>query len=551
MPSSGPEPIRVRLELGGALRPLAESPGLQELERDIAAQLSDLMLELGIEGRVGVATFAASDDRALRVRVEGRETAYPPSLLWRTWLALAGRLDAPLPANTCGDERIDGWLHCWMSDRNGDPVAGLGFDIMDYLSQLTTAIVARQPGCLLAEDVRGAGIPASLLRELLNLGISVGDREGIKSIAAIGASLDLTHEDAMEAAFAELRPHRVLLVSSGELALEGLRPFIELFYADHGVWPPAVELVREGGGARASVRVNLKRPTSAPLPVAGTSLLLEPPEEVRAMGVDAIPAVSPLLGGPATIVATADAERLPLQPYGQTEVAGIALYLALLDDPGALLCLRHVERALVFVESALGDLVQAALERISIYTLTRVLRGLVRERISIRNMRVILDRLLRYQAVQVTTLDSRVLSDGLPMLAGDPRLGGLPGSSELLAFLRLGLADEIRRGFASEPVPTIQLAASLESRLTAGSDSPLTGEDEEQVRDAALQAVAGGAEAIVTALEARERLRAVLEPVLPRLPVVAEPELRGTSTNPVSTLAVAAPPRPVQSNGAP
>ena len=145
MPASGPEPIQIALELGGALRPLAGSPVIPELERDIAAQLSDLMLELGIEGRVGVATFPADDERALRVRVEGWEIPYPSSLLWRVWLALAGRLDAPLPASTDADDGYDGWLQAWVSEGHGEPAPGLTFDVMAFLAELSTAVVARAP----------------------------------------------------------------------------------------------------------------------------------------------------------------------------------------------------------------------------------------------------------------------------------------------------------------------------------------------------------------------------------------------------------------------
>ena len=191
MPASGPEPIQIALQLGGALRPLARSPAIPELERDIAAQLSDLMLELGIEGRVGVATFAAPDERALRVRVEEREIPYPPSLLWRVWLALAGRLDAPLPASTPAHDGYDGWLQTWVSEGHGEPAPGLTFDVMAFLAELSTAVVAQHPGCLLADDTGTAEVPASLLRCLLDLGISIRDRSCIEGIAALGHALGL------------------------------------------------------------------------------------------------------------------------------------------------------------------------------------------------------------------------------------------------------------------------------------------------------------------------------------------------------------------------
>ena len=542
MPASGPEPIQIALELGGALRPLARSPAIPELERDIAAQLSDLMLELGIEGRVGVATFPADDERALRVRVEGWEIPYPSSLLWRVWLALAGRLDAPLPASTDADDGYDGWLQAWVSEGHGEPAPGLTFDVMAFLAELSTAVVAQHPGCLLADDTGTAEAPASLLRRLLDLGISIRDRSCIEGIAAMGHALGLSEEDVVEAALAELRPQRIELVSPTAVPVDGLRPFLELFYAAYGIWAPEVELTTTSAATGTAVRVNHRRPIPVPVLPTGKVLLPVDPVDMAALGIDCAPALNPLHGTPASIVSTEDAASAPAQAFGPTEIAGIALYHALAEDPGALLCLRHVERALVFVQTALGDLVQATLERVSICTLTRTLRALVRDGISIRNLRAILDRIVRYRAIQVSAPDTRVLSDGLPLTAGDPRLDQPPGSPELLAFVRLGLFDEIRAQLPGLPVAAISVAAPLEARLAAGSRRPLSVEEQQELRDAAARAAAMGGHAVVTSLEARAELGAMLGPVLQGLPVLAAPELHDAPVIEVATLGLATEP---------
>ena len=123
-----------------------------------------------------------------------------------------------------------------------------------------------------------------------------------------------------------------------------------------------------------------------------------------------------------------------------------------------------------------------------------------------------------------------------------PGWTSLPGSPELLAFVRLGLFDEIRAQLPGLPVAAISVAAPLEARLVAGSSRPLSVEEQQELRDAAARAAAMGGHAVVTSLEARAELGAMLGPVLQGMPVLAAPELHDAPVIEVATLGLATEP---------
>lgn len=557
MPASSIEPVKVGLDLGGRLKPMVAIPRVVTLERQLSASLTDLMGHVGIHGRVGVRSFEASDDRAVRVRVEGREVPYPSSLLWRTWISLAGALDVPLPEPADGAEAPDAWLHAWMDRHDGERVGPDGFGIVDYLCALVTAIVARRPGCLLPELPSGwKSASGGLVTTLLDLGVSVQNRTCIEAAAEIGTTLRLPDADVAEAAFAELRPYRLALRAS-ELALapalpgahsvsedainETLGQLFKLFFGMRGVWAPRVEFEPEPDpeSLAVTVRVNDRLGLPAALLPADRLLVAAPLDEVRAGGIDGAPAINPLTGDRATMVALADRPRLTADPIEPYEVLGMIVFRALQDDAPGLVCLRHVERSLMLVGQLYDDLVQSALERLSIYDLTRVLRALVRDGVSIRNMRAILDRLLCYHALAVPSLEDTVLTEGLALPLGDPRLESAPDAAQLLAFLRLGLPGEIGGAWNGQaPVLAARLAPALERRLNEPDHQPVDGREAELLRDQAIAAIPH-VHAVVTSVQARAELSALLDPVLESISVVAEPELNGTQTVDVVTLEAA------------
>jgi FHIPEP family len=544
VPASSVAPVQVALELGGSLRELVGDPRVVPLERELAASLCDLMGGLGIDGRVGVATFAAPDDRALRVRVEGREVPYRPALLWQAWLALAGRLDAPLPPARPGATSPDAFVHTWMAREDGQPRAPHRFGIVDYLCTLATAIVSRRPACLLPAVPSGwKESSGELLRTLLDLGVSIEDRSCIESGAAIGAQLGLPWRDVAEAVFAELRPYRVevctpdgvlegSLLYGSEASDENLhataQPFLETLYGGYGVWAPPVTHGRaiHVSGNVMTIRLNDRISLPTPLLPADALLIPSPASELAGISTEAVPAVNPLTGEPAALVPAADRDRLEGDPVEPWEAFGFALYRTLVDDAGSLICLRHVERSLMLVGRMFDDLTQCALERLSLYELTRVLRGLVRDGLSIRNMRAILDRLVRYQPQVVSPNDVHVLTPGVAIPSGDYRLDEAPRAEELLAYARLGQPDEIiSRTAISTPIPVAVLDPILDERLVDAAIQPLEPAEEQFIRDHALAAAEGGVHAIVSSVAARAELRALVGPASDDLPIVADAEL--------------------------
>jgi type III secretion protein V len=194
------------------------------------------------------------------------------------------------------------------------------------------------------------------------------------------------------------------------------------------------------------------------------------------------------------------------------------------------------EYQLARLETAFPALVHLALGRFSVGTITRVLRGLLAEQNSIRNLRVILERMLQFEAIRVDSDKLIVFDDRftIPMR----RATGLPPAwGEMLEFVRSGLksylAHKLARG--QNNLPVLLVAPAVEERLgnawpalDAPAPAPLTVAEEQDLLDQIWQNVAGwngGLPAILLGPWGRYPMRQLLRAELPELPVVAYTQL--------------------------
>jgi type III secretory pathway component EscV len=188
----------------------------------------------------------------------------------------------------------------------------------------------------------------------------------------------------------------------------------------------------------------------------------------------------------------------------------------------------------VVVEGTYPALVDAVLARYTLGDLTRILRAMISEGLSIHNLPSILERLLEYDTVSSDPA-AVVLDDRLPLVPGTT-----DGWQATYASLRRGLRSYISHRFTwgGNTVVAYLLEPELEARLVTGIQRthgipahPLPDEEAEAFRDAVWQELssAGNAPAgpvVLTTEGVRASVRRLLEAELPDLPVLSYAELR-------------------------
>jgi hypothetical protein len=599
-PPSGSElRVPVEIELGAGCAPLAGVDRVHLFEEDLAGELDELMLLRAIPGRAAVSTRAVAAERAVRVRVHGRLQPYAPDLLLRLWLALAPAELQPLVGETGGTGRFpDAWFGEYVSDLlaegdRSDPT--LAFELIERLAR---QVVSARPGCLLelsqadAYLERGEGPRPSegepdrgellhVLRSLTDLAVAVRDRSLVLGALAERAAATPV-EDVVEELFVRLRPPRIELrahpaylrpIVAGDpleqpLSVyaervdqtfrDGLRTLERELLVELGLRLPDLECVprRSLPAGMIVVRINDR---SGP-PTMGVSpeevLVRAPVDVLSAANIGARPAANPAIDGQLSVAASAEREqleRLGLAWWAFPEVLRLTLAGEIRRRAHLLLDMEQVEYQLGQLEEVFPGLVEAALTRISLGDLTRILRGLLREGVSIRDLKTILERLVQYDSVPADPHRYLVLDERLPLADrsshGDWR--------HRLEFVRSGLTYQLSERYARgrDSVDVYRVNPRLERLATGereqgGSDHGRGGLDEEleeAARDALWAQAARFAGAprpplVYTTNGARAAVRDLLAPEFPDLPVVSAAELRrDIAIHPLGEIGVAAP----------
>jgi type III secretion protein V len=189
----------------------------------------------------------------------------------------------------------------------------------------------------------------------------------------------------------------------------------------------------------------------------------------------------------------------------------------------------------VVVEGTYPALVDTVLAHYTLGDLTRILRAMISEGLSIHNLPSILERLLEYETVSFDPTSAVVLDDRLPLVPGTHN-----GWQAMYASLRRGLRSYISHRFtwAENTVVAYVLEPDLEARLAAGIQRthgipthPLPDQEAEAFRDAVWEQLNNDANApagtvILTTEGVRASVRRLLEPEFPDLPVLSYAELR-------------------------
>lgn len=578
--TAGSLDVEVWIELGTDLVQFAESFDATLLARALKSELGALLERLGLVGNAVVRVRTVESKRPMRIRVHGALQPYPPQLLLRAWLSSAPPELHDLPLQGANGPTLGfpaAWLGAYATESPDVPPPDLTL-VRAALERLAAQIVLARPSCLVgpsqvaayanALDCNPTGL-ATLMRTLLDLGVPLGNHELVRRVIAEGEALARPFEDTIEAAFTEMRSHALEIEIHPETLVEFVpdaserEPFSvydpridsakrelfqeleRTFFSAFGFMLPSLRWApsKAIGKRMIAVRVGAWRGLPTPLLPKGERLVLEEAEDLRARDVNARPAVNPATGTPCSLVDTSLKETLEgygLITWGPIDFVLVVLISDLARRAGTLLGIEDVEYQLAQLPTEGDELLPAqartALTLFSLGDLTRVLRALVEERLSLRDLSGLLERLVQYETIPLAHEDGHLLllDHRLPVPHA-PSIGSGQSSPpegewrSYYAFLRRQLASYLSyfHAMADSRIYAYTLDTATEEFVhrspAALEDQPL-----ESLRDAVRAQLArspASVTVILTTTRARKAVRDLFAPEFPELPVLAYAEL--------------------------
>jgi type III secretion protein V len=246
-------------------------------------------------------------------------------------------------------------------------------------------------------------------------------------------------------------------------------------------------------------------PAGAGQVVPGALYVLSPPDELSFLELPIEPAVEPATGRPISRMAEAGRARLELAQVPSLRPGGLIvshLRSLLRARAASLLGLQEVQALLEGLEAQAPVLVKEALQKVPLPLLAEVLRKLVQEQVSIRNMRAILEALVS----PTTEGDAAALAERCRQALHRFLSHKFAPSGPLFAYLVDPEVEEaLRGGGARGPAPAPERVAEIL----------------EGVRRIATE----GRAVLLTAPDVRRALRRLIEGAFPEVAVLTYGEL--------------------------
>jgi type III secretion protein V len=268
-------------------------------------------------------------------------------------------------------------------------------------------------------------------------------------------------------------------------------------------------------------------------------LVNDTPERLKGLGIPANAAGNPGSGQPQSITNLEYKRGLEAQGFTTWDQMGyliLSLANVLRRNAAVFVHRGFVESQFEQLESIFPALVQAARSAVLPEQVAAVLRGLLGEEVSIRNLRLILERLC--DSSLRNDPGSQLVPDGQYLAAGQTGRGN--DLTQLIEFVRAGMKRETSGKYSKETntMPAYLLEYSIEVLMSAiGSvdadtrlDSGLGKEEQDKIVESIRKEIAylpptAPLPVILTTRDARVVLRKAIAQDFPRLRVVAYQEL--------------------------
>jgi hypothetical protein len=203
-------------------------------------------------------------------------------------------------------------------------------------------------------------------------------------------------------------------------------------------------------------------------------------------------------------------------------------------NAGSFLTTDVVQFALNSLRQTYPIIVDAAAQRLDVLTLTRILRGLVDEGLSIRDLRTILEGLVAVDGATTIVPGKYVFffsHASLPCPVDQDKTLADLDVNDYLKCLRIWLNRQISSKYltGAGSLPAYFMSPQIEERLRNLKTEPLTEEEHSRLRAAMVETFsqhpAPTPAVLITTVDVRRALKSLLEREFPDLPVVCYEEL--------------------------
>lgn len=544
---------------------LPESDPLRDrIRRTIRREVAALLETLGLPGQPSVEIrpeplCTPPFYRFIGLRVHDRECRFADDLLLEVYSMLR---DIPLEP-TLLPSAVRQWLlaalarHSPQSDRDG---------AADFFSETCLAILKEQPEKLLGGEQTaacrdwmptGTAAPAGigdeelfrLLGQVLARRVGVADRNRAAAVitesTGAGHGLETVRERLLtdlKPAAIEIRLHpdylRQLTREADGDDREAFAMMRDGLFYELGMRYPAFRFVADEHLRPHCFAFRINHLTTPPRRglARAECLVDEPAESLGREGFPAIPIVNPANRKANSIIpraARAAAGAGGRQTWSPLGYLVLALAAELRTHSANLLDGQLTTDALARLETAFPDLVRRARAVYAIEPLTAVLRHLLQEQISIRDLRGILERLLDFDVIVTDQRKYIAFDDRLPT-GKSPSARWRQEPVNLAAFVRTGMKNYISHKYTrgQRTLIVYLLAPDIEQRLEAALENErgLPQETADGIRRAVRTEIGtpspdAAIPALLTTINVRAILRRCIAAEFPRLPVLAYQEL--------------------------
>ena len=476
MSSQNTSSIPLEVQLGAELSLITDQwrpIGRQFLWR-VETSLATVLDNLGIPGKPEVEIKSVTSTDNLGVFVHGFAQGYS--------LELLRNLGAYLSPSGLGALQL---TYSWGSEIKKVISEA---DLAEFLARVVTEVVKQKPDGLLgdeqtAEYLRGAAeitppaadidvdsLPpdrvANILRYILRLKLSIADAQTILKHVCDGIKLARADDDIAEMLVPRIRPGTIeIAMNAGYLQTlvgvelaegqsislhelndsvrEQFRLAADALFYELGVRLPDIKLAVSRKIKEQAFSIKFNDVACSPhLGLKPGQLLVnDTVDRVRQLGVEASRATNPANDNECSVIDEKNkktAEDSGLYVWDQIGYVILSLAKELRRNAWRLLHVEAVEYDLARLHLVFPELVLATLEKISLTHLTRILRELLREEVSIRDLRAILERILTYDYV-VTDPTRYIVFDDRLAFSEQPQAGWRDEARYYAQHVRAGL----------------------------------------------------------------------------------------------------------------
>jgi len=418
--------LPITIVLGPALAMLAARPNAEaQIRRDTERVVATLLETLGIPGCPQVETAIqrveepSPQTSLFRLIVGGQPCRFSEDIVLQAYSSVEGR---PL----LGLEELNALPEWLGADTLAEDDASTRRGI-ELLTLICRQALADQAGLLLTRkqaehycaDLALAHIPSTehvraMLCQVLDLGISIADRDTVRGVLSEEPDGDYGLEERAEKLIAALRPTAIEVrlepAYLRQITLDNVDggtdkfPFMrDGLFVELGLTLPDIHFVPDTTLKPGAFTFTINHlPT---LPLIGlppeTLLVNDTADRLHLMNITGTPTVNPASMHPSSLVEHGNKELLERSGLTTWDQVGyLILHLtAVLRRAGyRLVDRRFADSLLQQFGKAFPDLEQTTRAHVSLEALTKVLRALIAEELSIRNLRRILERLIEYEA---------------------------------------------------------------------------------------------------------------------------------------------------------